>query len=246
MSGHSKWSTIKRKKGVNDAKRGAIFTRLSKDIAIAAREGGGDPDMNSALRLTIKKAKVSNMPTSNIERAIKKGMGQLEGVTYENYLYEGYGPNGVAIMMEIMTDNKNRTIPDIRHIMTKNGGNLGESGCVNWIFEKKGVITIKKSLVSEDDLLNDCLELDIEDINTDDDNFYEIIINPEKFNDICSQFESKKYSIEAELNLNPQNTVKIKDSDSSQIINLLSLLEDHEDIQKVYTNLEIEDIKDNN
>ena len=243
MSGHSKWSTIKRKKGANDAKRGAIFTRLSKDIALAAREGGDDPDMNSALRLAIKKAKVSNMPASNIERAIKKGTGQLEGVNYENYLYEGYGPHGVAIMMEVMTDNKNRTIPDIRHIMSKNGGNLGESGCVNWIFEKKGVITIKKSLVSEDDLLNDCLEFDIEDINTEDDNVYEIIINPEKFNDICSHFESKEYAIEAELNLNPQNTVKVEESESSQVISLLSILEDHEDIQKVYTNLEIENIK---
>ena len=246
MSGHSKWSTIKRKKGAKDAKRGAIFTRLSKDIAIAAREGGEDPDMNSALRLAIKKAKASNMPASNIERAIKKGSGQLEGVRYDNYLYEGYGPNGVAIMMEVMTDNKNRTIPDIRHIMSKNGGNLGESGCVNWIFEKKGIITIKKSAINENDLLNDCLELDIEDINTDDNDFYEIIVDPEKFNEICSCFESKEYSIDAELNLNPQNTIKIKESDSNQVINLLSILEDHEDIQKVYSNLEIENIKDNN
>ena len=144
MSGHSKWSTIKRKKGANDAKRGAIFTRLSKDISLAAREGGEDPSMNSALRLAIKKAKSSNMPAANIERAIKKGTGQLEGVNYESLLYEGYGPSGVAIMMEVMTDNKNRTIPEIRHIMSKNNGNLGESGCVSWIFEKRGTITISK------------------------------------------------------------------------------------------------------
>ena len=240
MSGHSKWSTIKRKKGANDAKKGAAFTRISKDITIAAREGGNDPDMNSALRLAIKKAKITNMPLSNVERAIKKGTGELEGINYESYLYEGYGPKGVAIMMEVMTDNKNRTIPDLRHIMSKNGGNLGESGCVNWIFEKKGIITIEKKLIDEDTLLNDCLEFDVEDINSDDDSFYEIAISPDSFNSFCSYLESKKYPIEAELSLHPQNTVKIKDSDSNQVINLLTLLEDHEDVQKVYTNLEIE------
>ena len=240
MSGHSKWSTIKRKKGANDAKRGAIFTRISKDITIAAREGGDDPAMNSALRLAVKKAKSSNMPASNIDRAIKKGTGQLEGVNYESYLYEGYGPEGVAIMMEIMTDNKNRTVPEVRHIMSKNGGNLGESGCVNWIFEKKGIISIEKTLIDEDQLLNDCLDFDIEDIDSSDDIFYEIEVAPDSFNSFCSFLESKNYSIEAELNLQPQNTVKIKESSSSQIINLLSLLEDHDDVQKVYTNLEIE------
>ena len=140
MSGHSKWSTIKRKKGAADAKRGVLFTRLSKDITLAAREGGGDIDMNSSLRLAVKKAKESNMPSSNIDRAINKGTGNLPGLAYENYLYEGYGPNGVAIMMEIMTDNKNRTFPEIKHLMSKNGGNLGESGCVSWVFEKKGEI----------------------------------------------------------------------------------------------------------
>ena len=240
MSGHSKWSTIKRKKGANDAKKGAIFTRISKDITIAAREGGSDPDMNSALRLAVKKAKLSNMPSANIDRAIKKGTGELEGVNYESYLYEGYGPNGVAIMMEIMTDNKNRTIPDLRHIMSKNGGNLGESGCVNWIFEKKGIITIEKKIISEDTLLDYCLKFNIEDINSDDDTVYEIQVNPDSFDSFCSYLESKEYLIEAELSLQPQNTVKIKQSESSQTINLLTLLEDHEDVQKVYTNLEIE------
>ena len=142
MSGHSKWSTIKRKKGAADAKRGAIFTRLSKDITLASKEGGGDIEMNPALRLAVKKAKSSNMPSANIDKAIKKGTGDLPGVKYENYVYEGYGPSGVAIMMEVMTDNKNRTVPEIRHIMSKNGGNLGESGCVNWMFEKKGSINI--------------------------------------------------------------------------------------------------------
>ena len=241
MSGHSKWSTIKRKKGANDAKRGAIFTRLSKDISLAAREGGEDPSMNSALRLAIKKAKSSNMPAANIERAIKKGTGQLEGVNYESLLYEGYGPSGVAIMMEVMTDNKNRTIPEIRHIMSKNNGNLGESGCVSWIFEKRGSITISKKETNEDDLINDCLEFDVEDINSDDE-FFEITVNTEVFNDFCSYLESKKYLLEAELSLCPQNTVKISSQNSSEIIKLLTLLEEHEDIQKVYSILEIEDL----
>ena len=154
MSGHSKWSTIKRKKGAADAKRGIAFTRLSKDITLAARELGGNVDMNPALRLAVKKAKTANMPTVNIERAIKKGTGDLPGVTYEDYIYEGYGPGGTAILMEILTDNKNRTLPEIRSLMTKNGGNLGESGCVNWMFEKKGIIIINKVDISENDILN--------------------------------------------------------------------------------------------
>ena len=153
MSGHSKWSTIKRKKGAADAKRGIAFTRLSKDITLAARELGGNPDMNPALRLAIKKAKSANMPVSNIDRAIKKGTGDLPGVTYEDYIYEGYGPGGIAILIEILTDNKNRTLPEIRSLMTKNGGNLGESGCVSWIFHKKGIITIDNHLINEDDIL---------------------------------------------------------------------------------------------
>ena len=239
MSGHSKWSTIKRKKGANDAKRGAIFTRISKDITIAAREGGDDPNMNSALRLAIKKAKSSNMPSSNIERAIKKGMGKLDGESYDSYLYEGYGPDGVAIMMEIMTDNKNRTVPEVRHIMTKNGGNLGESGCVNWIFEKKGRISIRKNSVDEEKLLNHCLDFDIDDLDSSDDLFYEIETSPDVFEDLCSFLESNGYLIEAELDLIPQNTVKINENQADSLLNLLNLLEEHEDIQKVYTNLEI-------
>ena len=150
MSGHSKWSTIKRKKGAADAIRGAIFTRISKDITLAVREGGGDPDMNPSLRLAVKNAKSANMPAANVERAINKGLGNIPGMKYVNYIYEGNGPGGTAIMMEVMTDNKNRTVPDIRHIMSKTGGNLGEQGCVNWMFEKKGTITISKEGIDED------------------------------------------------------------------------------------------------
>ena len=176
MSGHSKWSTIKRKKGVADAKRGAVFTRLSKDITLASREGGGDIEMNSSLRLVVKKAKVANMPSSNIEKAIKKGTGDLPGIKYENYIYEGYGPSGVAIMMEVMTDNKNRTVPEIRHIMSKNGGNLGESGCVSWMFEKKGTIGINlTNNVNEEELIEISIEIDAEDFLSDND-FFEITI----------------------------------------------------------------------
>ena len=192
MSGHSKWSTIKRKKGAADSKRGVVFTRISKDITLAAREGGEDPDMNPTLRLAIKNAKTANMPAANIERAINKGTGNLPGIKYENYIYEGYGPSGIAIMMEIMTDNKNRTVPEIRHIMSKNGGNLGASGCVNWIFEKKGIITIQVSDISEDKLMNYLDDLDIEDIIFDDE-YYEMMREPtinEK--ELLKEFEENK------------------------------------------------------
>lgn len=241
MSGHSKWSTIKRKKGANDAKRGAIFTRVSKDITIAAREGGDDPSMNSTLRLAIKKAKSSNMPAANIERAIKKGTGQLEGVNYESYLYEGYGPEGVAIMMEIMTDNKNRTVPEVRHIMSKNGGNLGESGCVAWVFEKKGEILIDKKSIDEEPLLEIIIDLGIEDIDLDNPDYYSVLIDPDIFDEVSNALENKKIKIEGSISLLPINTVKVLGNDATQLLKLLDLLEEHEDVQKVYSNFDIED-----
>ncbi len=240
MSGHSKWSTIKRKKGAADAKRGAIFTRISKDITIAAREGGGDIEMNPSLRLAVKKAKSANMPANNIDRAIKKGTGDLPGVKYENYVYEGYGPGGVAIMMEIMTDNKKRTVPDIRHIMSKNGGNLGESGCVNWMFEKKGTITISKHDVDEETLFEDALDLGVDDFNSDDDEVFEMSIHPDQFGDVSKGLENKGYNVEGEVGLVPTNTVKVDGGDISQLLKLLELLEENEDIQKVYSNFDID------
>ncbi|MDP6570408.1 MAG: YebC/PmpR family DNA-binding transcriptional regulator [Candidatus Marinimicrobia bacterium] len=240
MSGHSKWSTIKRKKGAADAKRGAVFTQVSKDITLAAREGGGDPEMNPALRLAIKKAKAANMPSANIERAINKGTGNIPGVKYENYVYEGYGPGGVAIMMEVMTDNKNRTVPDIRHIMTKNGGNLGESGCVNWMFEKKGTITIPKEGIDEDTVLEKSLELGADDFQVEEDVMI-VTTNPESFGDVSSGLESEGIEVEGELGLTPINSVKIGGSDAKQLLQLLEKLEDHEDIQKVYSNFDLED-----
>ena len=240
MSGHSKWSTIKRKKGAADAKRGAIFTRLSKDISLASREGGGDTEMNASLRLAVKKAKIANMPAANIEKAIKKGTGELSGAKFENYIYEGYGPAGVAILMEIMTDNKNRTVPEIRHLMSKHGGNLGESGCVSWMFDKKGTIVINKNLeINEDDLMELSIELDAEDFIVQEDCF-EILTTPEKFAETIKPLEEKGYNVEGELGLIPINMVKVSESDSNSIIKLLELLEDHEDVQKIHSNFEVE------
>jgi len=238
MSGHSKWSTIKRKKGAADAKRGIAFTRLSKDITLAARELGGNVDMNPALRLAVKKAKTANMPTANIERAIKKGTGDLPGIIYEDYIYEGYGPGGTAILMEILTDNKNRTLPEIRSLMTKNGGNLGETGCVNWMFEKKGIIIINKENISEDNIL-EILDLNIEDVITEDD-YYEVISTPENFSQISKFLEDKEISIEGKVTLVPQNMMKVTAEIGNKAIKLITILEEHEDVQNIHSNFEIE------
>ena len=240
MSGHSKWSTIKRKKGAADAKRGVIFTQVSKDITLAAREGGGDHEINPALRLAIKKAKVANMPSANIERAINKGTGNLPGVRYENYVYEGYGPGGVAILMEVMTDNKNRTVPDIRHIMSKNGGNLGESGCVNWMFEKKGTITIPKVGINDDAILEKLLELGADDFESGKETI-EITTSPEAFGNVSCGLEEEGYEIEGIVGLAPVNSVNVSGNDAKQLLQLLEKLEEHEDIQKVYSNFDLDE-----
>ena len=238
MSGHSKWSTIKRKKGAADAKRGVIFTRISKDITIASKDGGGNPDMNPSLRLAIKKAKAANMPAANIERAIKKGTGELPGIKYEDFIYEGYGPSSVAIMIQVMTDNKNRTFPEIRNIMTKNNGSIGSSGCVNWIFEKKGTFEISIDNISEDNLMKILDNLSIEDIIFEDE-FYEILVAPDDFETVSNVFDENNINYDGEITLLPSNTVKISDTDLSKVVKLLELLEDHEDVQKVYSNFEV-------
>lgn len=240
MSGHSKWSTIKRKKGAKDAKRGAEFTRLGKDITLAAREGGGDIAMNAALRLAVKKAKASNMPNDNIDRAIKKGTGDLPGIKYESYIYEGYGPHGIALLMEVLTDNKNRTVPEIRHLLSKNNGNLGESGCVNWMFEKKGTILINKTSLEEEKFLNDLLELNIENFEEFDDE-YQLLIDPDDFSLIIQELEDRNYNLEGDLSLVPINTITVDSQHLDQISQLIELLEDHDDVQKVHTNLEVAD-----
>ena len=238
MSGHSKWSTIKRKKGAADAKRGVIFTRLSKDITLAAKHGGGDVDMNPSLRLAVKKAKASNMPATNIERAIKKGTGELPGIRYEDHEYEGYGPNSVAILIEVMTDNKNRTYPEIRNIMTKNGGNLGETGCVNWIFERKGIISIKIENIKEEKLMELMENIDIDDIIFEE-NFYEIILKSEDFEKVTKIFNEEEINFDGEISLVPQNTVELSEQDAGKVIKLLELLDEHDDVQKVHSNFEI-------
>ena len=238
MSGHSKWSTIKRKKGAADAKRGVIFTRLSKDITLAARESGGDMDMNPALRLAVKKAKSANMPSAYIERAIKKGTGELPGIRYEDFEYEGYGPHSVAILIEVMTDNKNRTLPEIRSIMTKNGGNLGESGCVNWMFEKKGIFVLQTNNIDEDKLMELLENSDIEDIIFDD-NLFEIIVSSNDFKSISTIFENNQVEYDGEISLVPQNFIQLNLAEANQVIKLLEIIENHDDVQKVHTNFQI-------
>ena len=238
MSGHSKWSTIKRKKGAKDAKRGAMFTRLGKDITLAARDGGGDINMNANLRLAVKKAKAANMPNDNIDRAIKKGTGELAGQKYESYIYEGYGPHGVALLIEVLSDNKNRTVPEIRHLLTKNNGNLGESGCVNWMFEKKGIVLINKTNLEEEKLLEDLLDLGIESYDELDD-VYELMITPEEFPDIIKSLEDSGYNFEGNISLVPINFINIASNQVDSILKLINALEEHDDVQKVHTNISI-------
>jgi YebC/PmpR family DNA-binding regulatory protein len=242
VSGHSKWSTIKRKKGAADAKRGRIFTRLIKEITVAARMGGGDQDGNPRLRSAIATAKAENMPKDNIERAIKKGTGELEGAVYEEITYEGYGPGGVAVMVECMTDNKNRTVADIRHAFSKSGGNLGESGCVAWMFDKKGSILIDKSVIDEEELMDKALEAGAEDV-LEEENVFQIVTTPDDFEAVREALQADGLEfIEAAVSLIPQNTVDItEEKPAKQLLRLLESLEDHDDVQSVSANFDIPD-----
>ena len=242
MSGHSKWSTIKRKKGAIDAKRGKIFTRLIKEITVAARTGGGDPVGNPRLRSAIAAAKAENMPKDNIDRAIKKGTGELEGEVYEEILYEGYGPEGVAILVECMTDNRNRTVADIRHYFSKNNGNLGESGCVAWMFEKKGLIQVEKEKYSEEELMDYALEAGAEDV-VEEASVYQIFTAPEEFSDVRDALEESGVEFfEAAVSMIPSNTIAVTEEKPAQaLLRLLESLEDHDDVQNVYSNFDIDD-----
>ncbi|WP_319588017.1 YebC/PmpR family DNA-binding transcriptional regulator [uncultured Desulfobulbus sp.] len=242
MSGHSKWSTIKRKKGANDAKRGKIFTKLIKEITIAARMGGGDIDGNPRLRSAVTAAKGENMPKDNIDRAIKKGTGDLGGAIYEEILYEGYGPGGVAVLVETMTDNKNRTVADIRHFFAKSGGNLGESGCVAWMFDKKGTLSVEKEGMAEDELMDLALEAGAEDVVEEEDSF-QIITAPESFNDVVDQLEKGKVKFsEATLSMVPRTSIEVTEEKTARsLLRLLENLEDHDDVQKVHANFDIAD-----
>ncbi|MDT7541151.1 MAG: hypothetical protein QOE33_1055 [Acidobacteriota bacterium] len=239
MSGHSKWHTIKHKKGALDAKRGKVFTKLIKEITVAARVGGGDPDANARLRKAVSDAKGSNMPNDTIARAIRRGTGEEEGVSYEEITYEGYGPGGVAVLVDSMTDNRNRTVAEIRHMFAKNGGNLGTSGAVNWMFEKKGYIVVAKSAKPEDELFEIVTDAGAEDLRDDEDNF-EIITSPDDFDAVLEAV--KKAGLEpevAEVELLPKEYKKVEGAEAKQMLKLMEVLEDHDDVQKVSANFDI-------
>ncbi len=241
MSGHSKWSTIKRKKGKADAERGRLFTKLIKEITVAARFGGGDPEANPRLRTAVLNAKSNSMPADNIKRAIQKGTGELEGASYEEITYEGYGPGGVAVMVEVVTDNKNRTVAEIRHFFSKYGGNLGESGSVSWMFAKKGLIEVETAKANEDTLLELALENGASDMTTEGDVF-EITTPPESFESVRAALEAKGIAMaSAEVTMIPSTSVKLEGKQAESMIKLYETLEDHDDIQKTYANFDIDD-----
>ena len=241
MSGHSKWASIKHKKGAADAKRGKIFTKIIKEITVAARLGGGDPDGNPRLRTAIMNAKSNNMPADNVTRAIKKGTGELEGVHYEEVTYEGYGPGGAAIFLEAMTDNKNRTVSEIRAALGKAGGNLGETGCVAWMFEKKGLIAVKTAAKNEDDLMELAIDAGADDMQTVEDH-YEITTAIENFETVRKALEEADVPMDtAELTRIPQNTVSLDAKKGKALLKLMDILDDHDDIQKAYSNFDIPD-----
>jgi YebC/PmpR family DNA-binding regulatory protein len=239
MSGHSKWSTIKHKKGAADARRGKIFTKLIKEITVASRTGGGDPGGNPRLRSAIAAAKAENMPKDKIDRAIKKGTGELPGVSYEEATFEGYGPGGVAVLVEILSDNRKRTVADIRHIFSKNAGNLGEAGCVAWMFDKKGLMLFDKQSVDEEKLLNAALEAGALDVQEREKEF-EVTTSPPEFEPVKKILEEKGLSSSyAEITMVPQSTVRLTGKEAHQMLRLMESLEDSEDVQHVYANFDI-------
>lgn len=242
MSGHSKWSTIKHKKGATDAKRGKIFTRLIKEITVAARMGGGDPDGNPRLRSAIASAKTENMPKDNITRAIKKGTGEIAGEIYDEILYEGYGPGGVAVLVDCMTDNRNRTVADVRHYFAKSNGNLGESGCVSWMFDKKGLIQVDKKGMSEEKLMDLALESGAEDV-VEEEGEFQVFTASEDFDGVRTALEKAGVKIlEASVTRIPQNMVEVTDEKIARnLLKLLENLEDHDDVQNVHANFDIDD-----
>jgi YebC/PmpR family DNA-binding regulatory protein len=241
MSGHSKWATIKHKKGALDAKRGKIFTRLIKEIMVAAKAGGGDPDGNPRLRSAILAAKGENMPNDNIQRAIKRGTGEIEGASYEDITFEGYGPGGVAIIVDVLTDNRNRAVSEIRHAFSKNGGNLGESGSVSYMFSKKGVIIVTKSAADEEKLTEIVLESGADDLN-DDGDYWEILTSPKDFETVRDAVKAAKIEPEsAEVTMVPSTYQKLEGTQASAMMRLLETLEELDDTQNVYSNFEMDE-----
>jgi YebC/PmpR family DNA-binding regulatory protein len=243
MSGHNKWSSIKHRKGAVDAKRGKIFTRIIKEIIVAARDGGGDPDMNPRLRTAVAAAKAANMPKDNIERAIKKGTGELEGASYEEFAYEGYGPGGAAVMLDILTDNKNRAAAEVRHIFNKCNGNLGENGCVAWIFETKGVIVCERDKVDAEALFELALEAGADDvIDEEGSDTIEVHTAPESFEEVRQALENEGIAmVSAAVDKIPSNTVSLEGKAAEQMLRLMDMLEDCDDVQKIYSNFDIDE-----
>ncbi len=241
MSGHNKWAKIKHKKAGTDAQRGKLFSRLIKEITIAARNGGGDVNGNPRLRLAVQTAKDNNMPADNIKRAVQRGTGELPGVQYEEITYEGYGPGGVALMIELVTDNKNRTVAELRHLLDRNNGKLAEAGSVAWMFQKKGSIEVPKSAVAEDDLLNIILEAGADDMKTEED-YYDITSSAEVFETVKKAIEDKGVKIgNSSVQHLPQNTVRVEGKEAEQVLKLMEALEEHDDVQNVYANFDIDD-----
>jgi YebC/PmpR family DNA-binding regulatory protein len=241
MSGHSKWHTIKHKKGAADAKRGKIFTRIIKELTVAARNGGGDPDANPRLRTIVAEAKSVNMPAENIKRAIRRGTGEEPGVSYEEVMYEGYGPGGAAVLIDTLTDNKNRTVGEIRHLLSKNGGNLGAENSVAWMFDRKGYIVVDKAKADEETLMNAALEAGADDLRDDGDS-WEIITAPDTYPQVLDAV--KKMNVEpasADIAMLPQNYVKLEGRTASQMVKLMDALDDHDDVRRVWSNFDIEE-----
>ncbi len=241
MAGHSKWANIKHRKQKQDKKKGKLFSKLSRKITVAAREGGGDPEMNADLAFAIEKAKDNDMPKENIERAIKRGTGELEGVDYKEFTYEGYGPGGVALYFDIMSDNRNRTASELRHILSEHGGNLGEEGCVAWMFDRKGqiLIDLNSTDLDQEEVMMEAIEAGAEDIETED-NLVTVYTEVKKFQDVKKELEKKGFElVESDLAMVPNNTIELEKSNAKKMLNLMEELEDHDDIQEVYSNFDI-------
>jgi YebC/PmpR family DNA-binding regulatory protein len=243
MSGHSKWSTIKHKKGRADAARGKLFTKLIREITVSAREGGGDIESNPRLRAAVTTAKISNMPADNIKRAIQRGTGEIPGVIYEEVQYEGYGPGGAAVLLQTLTDNRNRTTPEVRHIFTKNGGNLGENGCVSWLFTRKGLLLVARAdELDEDTLLEQALEAGAEDLDTEDVEYYRVYTAPEELHIVKESLEASGVVVEsAEIDMEPSTTQKLEGKQAQQMIRLMEAFDDQDDVQNVWANFDIDD-----
>ncbi len=243
MSGHNKWSTIKHKKGRADAKRGKLFTKLIREITVSARESGGDVESNPRLRAAVASAKASNMPADNIKRAIQRGTGEIPGVVYEEVQYEGYGPGGAAVLLQTLTDNRNRTTPEVRHIFTKNGGNLGENGCVSWLFTRKGLLLVARTdELDEDTLLEQALEAGAEDLDTTDSDYYRVYTAPEELHMVKESLEAGGVVVEgAEIDMEPSTTQKLEGKKAAQMIRLMEAFEDQDDVQNVWANFDIDD-----